>query len=430
MATNMTFIDFVTPVPADWLNNVNHFVNVTAASAVTYVSQLTHSPAEVNTAVAFTQNFSHKNLLDYGGVADGVTDNSAAIAAAIAACPVDAVSVYIPPGNWSFSTPLAHIFPANSVASFSLFGAGSDVTRLIFTLQNNPGIALQLSSSFHSYHIRDLSVLAGTHQGSQGLYVNQTLTPITNPANSSYSDVTNVTFRGSDGYIISDGWETDVYVYQASYINFIGCKFVGPYTSTGVNLEGTSPNIACVFNFIGCDFSGTNYGLEYGAYVQGVTVSNCNFDGCQYAVWIPPGIAGCDQLSINACQFGANAVCGVFMQSPCEATMIYGNFFIIADNAATHAAGITIQNSAGTSIYGNSFSPSAIPGTGNQNGIIIESYLSQCGVITGNVFQQINNAINLQTGSQHFNVQSNAYLSNTNNVINSGSNNTVGGGSA
>jgi hypothetical protein len=38
-------------------------------------------------------------------------------------------------------------------------------------------------------------------------------------------------------------------------------------------------------------------------------------------------------------------------------------------------------------------------------------------------------AVNLQSGSQFVNVQSNSYSGNTTNVLNNGTNNTVGGGS-
>ena len=62
MATNMTFVDFATPVPADWLNNVNAFVNA-PPPAVTY------------------QTF--VNVKSFGAVGDGVHDDTAAIQAAI-----------------------------------------------------------------------------------------------------------------------------------------------------------------------------------------------------------------------------------------------------------------------------------------------------------------------------------------------------------
>lgn len=52
MATNMTFVDFVTPVPADWLNNVNFVVNnlpagVTVVANVAAIRALVNLPAGV-----------------------------------------------------------------------------------------------------------------------------------------------------------------------------------------------------------------------------------------------------------------------------------------------------------------------------------------------------------------------------------------------
>lgn len=402
-----------------------------ASPAIGSATATTQARGTNNTKVATTAYVLRQspflNILDYGGDNTGVGDNVAAFNAAVAAAPAGQICIYFPAGVYAFANSCAYTFSTANPASITIIGAGSDATVLKFTAAGQPGIAIAINSTFNSFHIRDLTIAAAVAQGSQGLYVNQTTVPVPNPANSAWSDVTNVTFRGSDGYIQTFGWQTDVYVYQASYINFIGCKFAGPYPSTGVNLVGTVSDIACVFNFTNCDFSGTNNGLQYSQYVQGVTVQSCNFDGNQYGIFVPAAASGLDQLYVAGCQFNC-PVAGIFMQSPCEATMIVGNFFLLNQSTLTGAGGVHLQNSAGFSIVGNSFSPTVIPGA-NQNGIVIESYLSQCGVITGNVFQQINLAINLQAASQHVNVQSNAFIGNGTNVLNSGTNNTIGGGS-
>lgn len=63
MATNMTFTDFVTPVPADWLNNVNTWVNFLSSRQV--VNALNASgqsiPTGVSTLVTNWSNTVNKN---------------------------------------------------------------------------------------------------------------------------------------------------------------------------------------------------------------------------------------------------------------------------------------------------------------------------------------------------------------------------------
>lgn len=69
MATNMTFTDYVTPVPADWLNNVNTFVNT-----------------PINTGIV--------SAITFGAVGNGSTDSTAALVAAEAT----GKQIYLPDG--------------------------------------------------------------------------------------------------------------------------------------------------------------------------------------------------------------------------------------------------------------------------------------------------------------------------------------------
>lgn len=359
---------------------------------------------------------------EFGARGDDSTDNLAALNKLIAALPSNRMLIKFGPGVFRFSAPLAYTFPSANPSSISIFGAGPDLTMLKFMKVDNPGIAISMPGAFNSVHIRDMTVASGVSKGSQGILLTQTQVTNVNPANTAFSDITNVNFRGSDGYIQTFGWAVDCYCYCVSFVNWTNCKFAGPYISAGVQLEATATNIGVVYNFVGCDFSGVFTGLSYGQYIQGVTVVSCNF-GCQHGILCPPAVNGGDQLAVFSSQFNC-AQTGIFLQSPVEASMIQGNFFLINNNAA----GIRIQNSAGMIITGNYFSPASLPATA-QIGIRFESYLSQASVVSCNVFQQITSALLLDATSQHVNVQSNNYLNNGSNVTNSGTNNTIGGGS-
>ncbi|NUY33306.1 hypothetical protein F0160_22740 [Paraburkholderia sp. JPY303] len=364
-----------------------------------------------------------QNIIWQGAVPDGVTDNTAAWNAAVRASDPNQICVYFPPGHYRFAWPMAYTFQTAAASSITILGAGQDITNLEFSLANAPGIAIGVTSAFNSVHIRDLTVAAKMAQGSQGILLSSSEVTNPNPANTAPSDVINVTVRGSDGYIVNNGWQYDVYLYTVSNINFINDNFLGPYTSTAVQLVGTATNIGVVYNFIGDTFNGTNYGITYGQYIQGVTVVNSNFNGNQNGIYSPPGGDGEDQLTVLSSQFNA-AQNGILLQSPIEATMIEGNFFLVNNNSA----GINLQNYAGAVISGNYFSPAVLPAV-NQIGVKFSSYASQASIVGNNVFQQITTPIVLSPTSQYVNVQSNAYWRNINPNSNAGTNNTLGGGS-
>ncbi len=419
MAINTTFTDFVTPVPADWLNNVNTFVNTSP------------TPTQLTAAYNFTNQFSHKNLVDYGGVGDGTTDNTAALNAAIAACPTGQVVVYFPPGNFHFASTFNYTFPAGAttVASIRFQGAGVDLTNLSFGNTSNFSLGFALNSPYNSVHLEDFTLFATQAGGSnyRGIFISQNLSPIGNPANTAPSDITRVNIRGSDGYIGPAGFYFNdaIYINNASNINFTQVQISGypTFLGNGVTLAGTSSDIPVAFNFYGCTFNACAIGINYGAWTQGVSVVACNFTGNNYGIASIGGLVGLDQLCVTGCQFN-NYIAGISFASPLGACTITNNFFLVQNNGA----GISMQNTADTCIFGNTFNPAVIPRT-NQTCIIIGAWQSAATVITGNSFLNATIAVDLLAGSEFVNVQSNVYSSNTTNVLNNGTNNTIGGGS-
>lgn len=100
MAINMTFQDFVTPVPADWLNNVNTVVNTTVPGLQT---QVTNVEAEI-AALSGSLPVSVKT---YGAIGNGVHDDTSAIQTAITASITAKVSLYFPGGTYKITSPLS-----------------------------------------------------------------------------------------------------------------------------------------------------------------------------------------------------------------------------------------------------------------------------------------------------------------------------------
>lgn len=93
MANNMTFTDFVTPVPADWLNNVNFVVNQYPYSnnvAFTY-------PATGGVTRTGQSKWSDSlSLLDFGAVGNDSADDTLALNVAISVANITNKSLFIP----------------------------------------------------------------------------------------------------------------------------------------------------------------------------------------------------------------------------------------------------------------------------------------------------------------------------------------------
>jgi hypothetical protein len=364
------------------------------------------------------------SILDYGGDNGGIVSNNAAWTAAIAAQPAGNVCVYFPQGTYYFASTIGYSFPNTNPSSVTIQGVAPDSTTLKF---NAPpyGISIAANGSYSGIHIRNLSVTT-TASPPTGVAINlaQQQTTITNPANSALSDITNVTTRGADGYLLTDGWSNGVNVGSVSNINFTNLTAIGPsLTSYGVILNGTATALGVVYNFQGCTFNYLGVGIYYAAYVQGVTVNQSNFSGDTDGIVVPSGQAGLDQLNVTNSQFNTYNN-GILTESNVGAIMIANNFFLVHNSSN----GITLTNYGLFSIVGNTFNP-AVGSPSATQGIVIDSWASSSGVITGNGIQQMTNAINLGGASKSVNVQSNAYYLNSTNVVNSGAGNTIGGGS-
>jgi hypothetical protein len=362
------------------------------------------------------------NILDYGGDPTGVSDNSAAFGAALAACTANRVCIYFPPGKYLFSVAIGYTF-SSSAATFSILGAGANVTEITFP-NISSGITINYDGPFNSVHIRDLSITTGqVAAGTIAISLIQLVTPISNPALTALSDITNVTIRGADGYAITDYWSFGIAANSVSNINFTNVMIVGSgaQLGQGVFLEATGANAPpVVFNFSGCWIGYVQFGVNVADFVQGVTINQCNFFACQNGFIVGGGVTGLDQLTIANSQFACDV--NISMASEFQNCMITGNLFIII----TNGFGIFYSAAVLFTIVGNTFQ-NGNSGTG-ETGIYINNTSGVAGVITGNVFRALADAIKLDTAASGVNVQSNFYAGMTShNVNNLGTGNTLGG---
>ncbi|MBK3774757.1 hypothetical protein GAY31_11380 [Azospirillum brasilense] len=120
-------------------------------SAVTVVAS--GSNASRSLAVRFADVL---NVKDFGAVGDGTTNDLSAFTAAIAALPSRGGAIYVPPGSYALGGKLSV-----SNKHFSLYGAGTGTTKLLFT-GGTGGIEFTDTTNNHLtvkvFNVRDLSI--------------------------------------------------------------------------------------------------------------------------------------------------------------------------------------------------------------------------------------------------------------------------------
>ncbi|VAW28462.1 hypothetical protein MNBD_BACTEROID07-1019 [hydrothermal vent metagenome] len=101
-----------------------------------------------------TKNYAYKtpvravSIMDFGGVADGKTDNSNALKQAVASFQNGAGTVLFPAGSYLFNSTIA--LPD----SIQLKGAGSDVTVLKFDLNQQPKNCISITGTAENHFVR------------------------------------------------------------------------------------------------------------------------------------------------------------------------------------------------------------------------------------------------------------------------------------
>ena len=372
------------------------------------------------------------NVMDYGGNNIAGANNDAAFTAALNAQGYsNQKCIYFPAGYYNFSSSgLSYTLPNGSV-SLTIEGDGSQVSNLYWASGSGLTVTSGGLSQNNSVHIRGLSFLTGSAGTNTAIFLDNTASS-GQPVPSVTSDFTDVTVGTTAG---SNYWAFGISANNWSFINFNSVTVYGGsgggdlpgYTGEGVGiaLTATAPPFGVVYNVVGGQFNYLEYGISYGANIQGLAVSQTNFVGGKIGIYVP-AVSGTTQLTVIGSQFNDSDY-GILDQSGVAATMIENNLFIIPEPTSSNA-GISLQKEFESIISGNVFQRAGAAATGT-NGVVIGSNSGADGVITGNVFYNLQSAVVLGSTSSGMNVQSNAYSGNSTNVANSGTGNTVGGGS-
>lgn len=378
------------------------------------------------------------NILDFGGAADGVTDNSPALLAAfnyIKSNFNSGGSIIYPPspsGNtYAHNSQVTLNFPNTGTFRFGLQILGGGQLNSVLSFPNaSGGIIFNMFGPRQSVDVRDLTFWTAQLGQSVALQFVQTGAFL---GNAPVTQIRNCMFSGFDVFgVNTQYWSTCVIFNGVSFSDISQCSFYGgqgaALVGKGVTYQSTSPNFSIEHNLYGSGFFIMDTGVTYGDHVQGIAFTSCNFTTLNYGIVIPAGVSGTDELAISNCQFACN-IQNVYLQSSTPQFMLTNSLLFI-NTTVSNSMGVFITTAHQYNILGNQFVAVTSAQSG-QVGIWISSNDANTGgTIVGNNFNSCSIGVRLATNSAKNNVQSNIYLACTTSVFDSGTGNIIGGGSA
>lgn len=324
-----------------------------------------------------------------GMVGDGSTSNNTAFAARIASL-APGGKILLPCGVYKVSTSFAVTLAGHA----TLQGSGRDCTELYFS-GTTAGITFTLASQAASLSIRDIAI---TTDDATGVNTGITLTSnqVTTGTNGgAQNDFIDVVFRGHDGYGVADYWGVGLSTITADNITIdrFGYYGVPGVVGTGVKTSSVSATkFEAIVNVTNSVFYQCNKGIEYGAFVQGVSLVSTNITDCNYGVYVPASETGLDQLSISESQFNCVIAC-VYELSDVPNTVIIGNLFIINASAIGIAYNVApVQLIVEVNAFGGA-------NTTNDIAINLGASGGSGNIISGNSFNSFQYSINAVAGS-------------------------------
>jgi hypothetical protein len=350
-------------------------------------------------------------------------NNSPAVNLALAALPSTGGTLIFPQGIGTFTSTITVNYPLTDGAneySVAFVGAGTDITKLQFNGCN--GFVINANGYYHGVQFRDLALSTNA----TGLYNAITLTNTYTLGVYAQSDITRVTFRGTNIALVAH-WATAIIVRGLSNINYDSCLFYGGGSGTswagvGIDIGGNPARIAgdgftVVHNIDSCGLYNLGIGIVYNDLVQGVTVTQTNIVNGLTGIFLPSTATGATQLACSACNFNTFGN-QIFLDAPIATVVLTNNSFYVPNN---FSGVIFNATGAGQSLTNNYFVGLT---TGVGATAVAVNAQNGPGVITGNIFQTLAVGVNL-TGTSNFNVQANRYSGVTTTVV-PGTGNSVG----
>lgn len=332
-----------------------------------------------------------------GAVGDAVMSNNAAFAtiatqvSALLAVGYPGVEVRFPCGRFKATTALT-LSPTNG-KNVTIKGGGNNCTELFFSGSN--GIVVNLANQYASATVEDIGIVTDDTTGAYTAVRYSLPAGIVNPFNATNA-LNRVSIHGYDGYGTSTYWGIGFFQDKSSFVNLNDFNYAGATGNKGIGVKlqgdtGTS-NFNVVTNIVSSNFAYYDKAIWYGTYYQGLAVTTTNFTGGAYGIYVPPGAAMVDQLSVTNSQFGQNATADISLGSKMSAFIATGNLFI------PHGTAIATAGLVNSSITANSFQAYSA-GVGMALNIGSSGDTAESVAIGGNTILSLASGINIASGA-------------------------------
>ena len=328
------------------------------------------------------------DVLAFGAVGDGATNDTAAIRACYAAAGVAGGQVRFPAGTFLTSGLVSITLPAGG--NITTVGAGMDATVLL--VSDASGYNVAFGDTRSSFGFRDLTFATDQIGLFTALNCHLDSGIAVDGSNQfgPFNLLENVSFRGSDFDAAgANYWQKGFVETGVSNINITGGGYNGPVGSDlgiGYQLAGA---LATSIYSVGVNFRDVTINncatcVSYGDFLQNVTIDGCNFPSCSFAVSTvtsstgsPSGLSMTNnfiaatgigvsindvtfqncQLSNNNFQIPANGF-GVKLGGA-DFTVV-GNAFVAASQTGTVGVFVAAASGYGGLIAANSFANTAM----------------------------------------------------------------------
>lgn len=332
------------------------------------------------------------SVRDFGATGDGVTDDHAAIQAAINA--VAALStggcLYVPEGNYNISSALSINVAANK--GFTLLGDGEGATK--FSCSGNTdgiNVGLAVNASFTAEKFTLLKTLASPAIANQGLTVGA-VTPGTRPGSVRIANVTIGNNASRTLAYVRSIWLTDLDSPTVDNVSIYMPDANGSITCYGIALYGASSSSYIVDTKISnCNIVGGESSVFVQGHCQGIYITNSTLIGCEYGVeWNGPG-TNAELLTVSNSH--VNARSGGIFTNGVGWVILTNNLILRFTNGASTWYGFYLADASLSAVSNNTMYGNLVSG---ETGILVTASTSGYGnqpvSIVGNVIGAINGA--------------------------------------
>ena len=215
---------------------------------------------------------------DFDAIGDGVTDDTAAIQAAIDA---GGDTVYFPAGNYLCSTAITLPSPVN------LRGESQHASRIIFSLNGFILDASAVSARFNSMRVENLAILSDT----LGLYTGFDYTgKVSSAGQAPYLTFENVLFCGSEvSGATSKEWKIGADLNEGTQARFINVTWQGKESSATDEFDTATIGLLITATtgvmMQGCQIFRMKYGIKLTGQSEGMFINNCTIVACYVGIW-------------------------------------------------------------------------------------------------------------------------------------------------